>query len=512
MRPYLGVERSIDMRSGFRPSIFVLVTLLALMLVASAGAQQINFPNFASPLSNGNMQFNGATRIGVWQSNVVLRLTDGSPNPEQATSFFKLQQPVNQGFSTWFKFQIHNPTICCSPADGFAFVVQDVTASDPSYGASGSGLHSLGAGGGGVGYSGLNNNLAIEFDIHADPWDPNSNHVAIQTCGANLVNTPVHLPGTYTVGQNHNVTSCLLSSGAITQNLTDMIGGTCNGSSCTDGAPHQAVIQYTPPTPPQTQGLLQVWLDPTFVPDTHTPTSAPILSVPYNITYSSSNHAGLALNSGAAWVGFTGSQPANEGTTQDVLAWEFTPHAPVMITKTIPPGGTENDFIFGNYQQAVTYPPGFTNPQGITMTVVATPVNRNTFYTTRLLGTQFANCVVQSVTCNLPSGQPIACPTEDEDTIAICSQFTTTDPITATNADYLKADPIGSNNWVSIFTAFIQNDPIVSGKGRSFSDLVATFIRNHGDEVPPPTPPLDEVIPRKLLTPGTGGICPPITR
>ena len=25
-----------------------------------------------------------------------------------------------------------------------------------------------------MGYAGINNNLAVEFDIHLDPWDPNS--------------------------------------------------------------------------------------------------------------------------------------------------------------------------------------------------------------------------------------------------------------------------------------------------------------------------------------------------
>ncbi len=509
------------MRFDIRLRPLVLLSAVMMLLVASSSAQQINFPNFSTPTSVSQLQLNGSSRINFYQGQGVLRLTNGSASSEQATSYFKLQQPVAQGFNAWFEFQIHNPTICCNPSDGFAFVIQNVTASDPSYGASGTGLMALGAAYGGLGYSGLNNNLAVEFDIHDDAWDPNSNHIAIQTCGANQVNTPVHEPGTYTLYHNSNVTSCLLSSAAITNNLQDQIGQTCGQGTCTDGTMHQAVVQYTPPVPPQTQGVLNVWLDPTFVPNTHTPSSPPLLSVPYNIVYSSSNPVGLTLNTGGtAYAGFTASQQANAGTTQDIQAWEVTPHGPVQITQTIPPGGTENDFVFGNYKMGVNYPTGFSNPNGIQMTVLSTPIDRNTFYTTRLLGTQFSNetcvvyletggnCVVHSVTCQLPNGQGVTCPSETDPTIAICSQFTTTDPVTMNNADYLEAEPIGSNNWFTIFSGFSNNDPVVSGKGRGFSDVVATFIRNH-DSVPQSGIRPEDVVPKPKL-PSGNGFCPPV--
>jgi hypothetical protein len=372
-----------------------------------------------------------------------------------------------------------------------------------------------------MGYAGINNNLAVEFDTQGNAWDPNANHVSIQSCGPNT-NTPVHLPGVYTIGQNNNVTSCLLTQNAINTSVPN-IGVNCATGRCQDGAIHQAVIEYTPPAPNQNFGTLQVWLDPTFIPGTHTPmpNSPPIISVPYNVVFSGSNSTGLNLDSGAAWVGFTGSQPVT-GQVQDILAWEFTPHTPLNIIQTIPPGGQENDFIFGGYELAVTYPNGFQNPNGIQMSVLATPVNRNTFFTQRLLGTQFANescvvnletggnCVVYSVTCLTAGGQPITCPSEPDPTIAMCTQFYTADPINANNADYLKADPIGSNNWQSIFTGFQQNliDPIVSGRGTNFSDLVATFRRN-GSASEAGRGSLESAIPRTPSAP-TGGICPPV--
>jgi hypothetical protein len=511
------------MRSKTGYTISALICFLVVMIATSA-AQQIRFPDFTSL---ANLQLNGSTHAAVWQTQRVLRLTDGplSPvanNPQQSSAYFNIKQPLASGFTTWFAFQVHNPAICCAPGDGLAFIIQNSTATDPSYGAKGAGITSVGAYNGGVGYAGINNNLAIEFDIRGDAWDPNGNHVSIQSCGPNT-NTPVHLPGEYTIGQNHNVTSCLLSQGAINTSVP-RIGENCSGFRCTDGAVHQVVVEYTPPAPNQQMGTLQVWLDPQFIPGTHTPMpNAPtVLTVPYNITFSGSNPTGLNLDNGNAWVGFTASQPVMS-TAQDILAWEFTPHTPLKIQQIIPPGGQEADFIFGGHQFAVTYPNGFSNPDQILMTVLATPWNRNTFYIQRLLGTQFAsetcavnletggNCIVYSVTCQNQAQQNVPCPSEPDPTIAMCTQFYTADPITANNADYLKADPIGSNNWTSIFTGFQSRpiDPIVSGKGTNFSDLVATFRRNGTLSSSVASSSVGQSIPILPMGP-SGGICPPV--
>jgi hypothetical protein len=474
------------MRSGTRLSLFVLVSVVVLFLAATSFAQQIRFTDFSSLT---NVQINGSAHQAVWQEKYVLRLTDGplSPlvtHPETSTAYFTVKQPVTSGFTTWFEFQTHNPTSCCTYGDGIAFILQNSTATDSSYGASGVGLTALGAGNGGMGYAGINNNLAVEFDIFNNAWDPNSNHVAIQSCGANT-NTPVHLPGDYRIGNNNMVTSCLLSSNAINTTIP-MMGGMCNGRSCSDGPVHQVVIDYEPPAPNQSLGTLSVWLDPVFIPHTHTPepNSPPIISVPYNIT-------SLMLDNNTAWAGFTASQPGL-ATAQDVMAWEFTPHTPIGIQQVIPPGGVPNNFVFGGHEMVVTYPPGFMNPQGILMTVLATPTDRNTFFRNRLLGTPFSNescivyletggnCVVYSVTCQDPITMlNVPCPSEMQPTIDIDTGYTTADPVSATNADFLKAT-IGLNNWISIFTSWNQNgfDPVTSGKGNSFSDIVATFVRN----------------------------------
>jgi hypothetical protein len=463
------------------------------MLVGSSATAQIRFEDFSSV---SNLQFNGSGHQATWQSQYVLRLTDG-PNPfttrggrpQAATAYFNIQQPLTNGFTTWFEFQIHNPTVCCNPGDGLAFIIQNSTATDQSYGATGAGLTALGAGGtpgypnqaGAMGYAGINNNLAVEFDIHQDPWDPNASHVAVQSCGQNT-NTPVHMAGDYTIGRHPNVPDCLYSNAI---NTVPPMGGSCNGSTCMNGAVHQVVIEYTPPTGHQAMGTLAVWLD-NINPQTHTPYpgAMPTITVPYNIT-------GLSLTNGGAWVGFTASQPA-QATAQDILGWEFTPHTPSQDTQVISNGGVPTTFPFGGHEMVVTYPPGFMNPDQITMTVLATPWNPSTFFAQRLLGTPFANeacityvgtggnCIVYSVTCHDPVTGSDLCPSEQDPTIDIDSSFYTSDPVSPTNADFLEAEPIGSNNWMSIFFSYMSNpiDGTMSGKGKGFSDIVATFHRN----------------------------------
>ena len=502
------------MRYGIRYSSLSLLWAVLLCLGAPLSAQ-IRYEDFSA--GKQMLQLNGSASFQTYQGNAVLRLTDGGAgNPEAATVYFHnttrppgpidpAKQQVAGGFTTWFEFQMHNPTACCAPGDGIAFIVQNSSATDPSYGATGLGFKALGAGGnhnypnqaGAMGYAGINNNLVIEFDLVQDAWDPATNHIAVQTCGP-ATNTPVHLAGNYTIGNNSNVQSCLFSQQSIDAHIP-MLGGACNESSCVDGPVHQAVIGYTPPSGNQ-QGMLQVWLDPMFFPGTHTPTGPALLSVPYNIVYNAqTNPSGLKLDTarcsgqgpcGYAWVGFTASQP-NEGTAQDIFGWEFTLSVPVTIQQTIQPGGTPTVFAFGSHETTATYPTGFQNPNGILMNVTATPVNKYTFYNARLRGTNFSNelcvayqaagpgetCIVYSYTCQDTHGNAVTCPAEPACTspqqsqcIALNTTFYTTDPVSSTNADYLENDASGDNNWVSIFTSYV-NAPIdgtTSGGSKGF--------------------------------------------
>jgi hypothetical protein len=489
--------------------MFAVVSALVLMLVASSTAQ-IRFEDFSNiSFATQFLRMNGnGASLATWQGNSVLRLTTGgADNPEASTVYFQDlthahgvgQQPVTMGFTTWFKFQAHSAQ-CCAPGDGFSFIVQQSTGTDSTYGASGSGVFALGAGAGtnqagALGYAGINNNLVIEFDFLEDPWDPNSNHIAIQTCGPNT-NTPVHTSGDFTIGTHQNVPNCLYQNALYTPPQT--MGPICNGDTCMDGNTHDVVIGYTPPNPPMhPNGALQVWIDPTFIPTTHTPVGPPNIIVPYNIVYDAeTNPNGLNLANGTAWVGFTASQP-DDGTAVDIYGWEFTNSGPTMIQQVIQPGGTPTVFAFGSHQTTVTYPAGFTNPTGIVMGVLATPTDRVTFFQTRLLGTQFANeqciaylgittppqpnppatCIVYTYSCQDSMGNPVTCPSESmcsppagNQCIAINTTFDTADNVTPTNADYLENDAMGSNNWMSIFLSFMTRpiDGTTSGGSRGF--------------------------------------------
>jgi len=470
----------------------VLIGMIALLGMVCASAQQIHFTNFP-PTSVANLKLNGGAHPKTWRSNKVLGLTDGYSgvgtfHPAAATAWFTIPQPVNEGFTTYFTFQIHTAGICCTPGDGLAFVVQNASAA----------ANAKGVGMGGMGYAGIPNSLAIEFDTFQNSWDPNSNHVAVQSCGTNP-NSPAH----------EGAMSCLVGSAINTS--VPHLGVTCGTTPCGDGHIHKVVIEYTPPSG-GVEGTLKVWIDPTFIPHTHTPSSAPAINLhPYNIVNSATNLQGISLKGGtSAYVGFTASQ-TNMPQAHDILAWEFTPHAATQVTQTIPPGGTPATYSFGQHDTVVTYFTGFVNPPSdpFLMTVLATPVSQEGFQQ-RLVppfnrekcivyeGTG-GNCIVYSITCQRQSNpkQNVDCPASKQGTCSFigdptCIKFNTSfftmdnvfcDDNAAscgpgqTNADYLKADPINSDNWQSIFQLFEPGvfDGRTTGTGKTPSDFVATF-------------------------------------
>ena len=496
---------------------FALAGCLAVLSIASAVAQQVRFyPDFSSI---AYLQNNGSKQA-FYNGQYVLRLTSavasnsGSGAQEASTTWFTVPQSVNSGFTTYFRFQIHNAPMCCTPGEGLAFVVQNAASTDATYGATGAGITARGVGNGGVGYAGIPNSLAVEFDTYANTWDPTlngANHVAVQSCGIKT-NGPVHTAGTYTIYHNNNVTSCLVGAGLNNKASLPHLGVTCGASSCANGVPHDVVIEYAP-----VNGvwMLAIYVDPTFISGTHQPVpgSIPAVNIPYNIDASQNSATGLSLatdstgNKSLAWVGFSAAQ-STQPEQQDILAWEFTPHTATQVTQQIPPGGTEAHYTFGGHDSVVNYFPGYVNNgcDGVSpndpceMTVLATPISRGKFYQTRLLGTQFineqcvvylgtgGNCIVYSITCQKHSNPNVnvACPASLQNTcnqvgdpgcIIFSTSFYTADGVTPQDADYLKTDPIGTNNWISIFQSYQPNvfDGKTTGTGGSASDFVATF-------------------------------------
>jgi hypothetical protein len=102
-----------------------------------------------------------------------LRLTSAGPNQAGAGySNTAITLGANATFSTSFQFRITNPG-GINPADGLTFVLS-------------AGSGGLGASGGGIGYQGVNNSLAIEFDTFNNGGaDANSsNHIGVNQNGS----------------------------------------------------------------------------------------------------------------------------------------------------------------------------------------------------------------------------------------------------------------------------------------------------------------------------------------
>ena len=91
--------------------------------------------------------------VGVW-TNGVAQLTDGSGNFFQEGSIFTNQRLDTRRFTTTFNFQLANNSIYNFTADGMAFVLQ------------GNSPTALGIPGGGLGYQGIGNSVAVKFDLY----------------------------------------------------------------------------------------------------------------------------------------------------------------------------------------------------------------------------------------------------------------------------------------------------------------------------------------------------------
>ena len=107
------------------------------------------------------------------QAGNVLRLTP-SERTQKGSSFFNrpLAVDTNTSFETQFQFQLSGGT---GGADGFTFMLQNNTEGLND------GIQNLGLGGGGLGYSGTPQSLAIEFDTfqNRNGGDINNNHISI---------------------------------------------------------------------------------------------------------------------------------------------------------------------------------------------------------------------------------------------------------------------------------------------------------------------------------------------
>lgn len=240
-------------------------TFLGAAFLASLPAQALTF--VYSDFSNlTQIQRNGSTAAithpFVTGDGSVLRLTNGLSQSGSAFRTSAISLLNNYSFSTYFSFRISNPIGIGDEdgvgADGLAFLVQTVS-------------NNAGGSGGGIGYAGIANSLAVEFDTYNNGgWDDhNGNHVGINLGGNidSVVQTPI---------------ATRMNNGARWYSWVDYNGST-NGLEVR---------------------LSQTALRPTAATLTHTVNLATVLG--------SSN----------AFVGFT-SGTGGAGGNHDIIEWEF---------------------------------------------------------------------------------------------------------------------------------------------------------------------------------------------
>jgi hypothetical protein len=195
-----------------------------------------------------------------------LRLT-ADQEKQTGAAWPPAKQSVQGGFKATFQWQISRNRQRAG-ADGFAFVVQNA-----------SGL-ALGDGGAGIGYSGIANSLAVEFDtlqnlpeeFEGQLGDPNDNHISVQSRGT--------LPNT--------------------ADPTFSLGSTPAIPPLADGNVHTAKVVYVP-------GTLTIFLD---------DLTRPVLSVPVDLGTT------LSLDNGRAWIGFTAAT-GGRSQAHNILSFSF---------------------------------------------------------------------------------------------------------------------------------------------------------------------------------------------
>ena len=205
----------------------------------------------------------GSAHTVVDTNKTVLRLTRDYPSQTGAFWYGRSKMQVAQGFETTFTFRLTYTGFV--GADGFAFVVQNISQD------------SLGTAGSGMGYDGLKNSLAVEFDTYWNDGagDKNDNHISI-----------------HTKGKEPNSVSEAASIGSTRTSL--MI-------DLNDEDQHTVRLTYEP-------GTLTVYLD-----------NLQVLTAPVYLEEM------LELSEGAAYVGFTAATGA-EYQNHDILSWSFTPN------------------------------------------------------------------------------------------------------------------------------------------------------------------------------------------
>jgi transcriptional regulator with XRE-family HTH domain len=232
---------------------------------SAAGSIDLDEPQ---PLDELSLVGTAAVEDGqLWLTELVERTQRGAAWSDE-------KWPIEQGFETTFVFQI-DMISWFTVGDGFAFVVQNT---DPM---------ALGKDGPAIGYGGLPNSVAVEFDTVRTGWlnDPRTTIPDAPDLLANQISVQ-------TAGTEDNAAHNDFSRGWVDPNPVRLA----------DRQAHVARIVYAP-------GEMTIYID-----DLDTP----VLEVDVDLADI------LRLDSGSAYVGFTAATSEFYSAFK-ILSWEYSP-------------------------------------------------------------------------------------------------------------------------------------------------------------------------------------------
>jgi hypothetical protein len=214
----------------------------------------------------GGVQLRGSATVSP---EGFLRLTEARPD-QSGAAWHPRQQTLGEGFTTTFQFRIQNGTT--PAAEGFAFLIRNASQ----------GFFQPATCSGCLGYSGLPQSLAVEFDISSSDRSESSNHIAVHSGGK---------------GPNRHTSASRLGSTDLNTSFTL--------PPLSPGI-HTARIQYTP-------GTLRVFVG--FLGDL----PGLVLTVPVDLA-----KLGVLDSSGRGWVGFSAATGSTNSASHDILDWTLS--------------------------------------------------------------------------------------------------------------------------------------------------------------------------------------------
>jgi len=287
-----------------------------------AQAQSFTYSDFSNP---AGLQINGSASAPVLTNSVnVLQLTPTNYNLDGSAWYTTTPGtpnngplPLVSGFTTTFTIEFTNRQDL-GGADGIVFLIQNGSINGTSGALAVAAQAPNSPPGGLLGYFGLTNSVAIQFDTfynyeYADvassygPGHSSADQISVQSCGPNG-NTSDH----NALGGPNGV-SCTFG----TVDLSTLVSP-LSPIDMADGNPHIVQITYVAP-PTASAGSCTPGSTPNSGPcgslaimmDGHT-----VLTVPFSLSY-----LGLDANDDA-FPGFTASTGGGD-QTQDILSWNF---------------------------------------------------------------------------------------------------------------------------------------------------------------------------------------------